>query len=122
METTNIIIIVAVVIFILLKRMGQVNAKNAQEILKNGAVLIDVRTSAEYAGGSVEGALNIPLDEIGKRIEEKVKDKNTAILVFCLSGARSAMAKRALISAGYKNVHNLGSFIRAKSIVARANS
>lgn len=117
METSNIVIVVAIILFLVIKKMGQISPGQAQELLQNGAILIDVRSPGEFNGGSVKEAVNIPLDEIGKKIADEAPDKEKPILLFCLSGSRSGMAKRVLLSAGYKNVHNLGSYLRAKSIV-----
>lgn len=117
MDTTTIIVIAAFILFIFIKRMGQISADDAVKLLQSGAVLLDVRTPGEFAGGSVGMAENLPLDEISARAAEVLVDKNRPILVFCLSGTRSAMAKRFLQNSGYTNVHNLGSLLRAKSIV-----
>lgn len=69
---------------------------------------VDVRTSEEFAAGSVKGAVNIPLDEIQSRLDEfQNKEK---IVVFCRSGNRSSQAKSILDKAGIKNVVNGGSW------------
>ena len=57
----------------------------------HGAVLLDVRTKAEYADSHIEGSINVPLDELGT-IGRAVPDKETPIFVHCLSGARSSRA------------------------------
>lgn len=118
METSNIVIIVAIILFLVIKKMGQISPDMAKELLKNGAILIDVRSPGEFSGGSVKNAINLPLDEISQKISTVVPNKETPILVFCLSGSRSAMAKRVLTSEGFTNVHNLGSYLRARSIVS----
>jgi phage shock protein E len=69
---------------------------------------VDVRTSGEFAQGSVEGAVNIPLDQVQARIEEfKGKEE---IVVFCRSGNRSSQAKAILEQNGITNVMNGGSW------------
>lgn len=78
-----------------------------EQKLKEGSVLLDVRTREEYNDYHIEGSINIPLDRIFDA-EKKIPDKNTAIYVHCLSGARSAQAKRILTSMGYDNVENIG--------------
>jgi rhodanese-related sulfurtransferase len=118
MEHINYIIIAAIIIFFILKKMGQVSAQKAIELVNQGAVVIDVRTPSEFAGGSVKEAVNLPLDSISQKISVVVPDKEQPIMVFCLSGTRSAMARRVLRSNGYKNVYNLGSLWRAKTILA----
>lgn len=68
-------------------------------LLQQGAVIIDVRTAAEYAGGHITGARNISLDQLSSRVKELQK-LNKPIITCCQSGARSAMAARILKSAG----------------------
>ena len=68
------------------------------------AFLVDVRTPDEFAGGSVPGAVNIPLQEIDHRIDEFHGKKQ--IVVFCRSGSRSNQAKSLLEQAGVTNIIN----------------
>lgn len=68
-------------------------------------MLIDVRTEEEYALGSIEGAVNIPLDNLRKRIHEVPKDKDIAL--FCAVGLRGYLALRILKGHGYERVRNL---------------
>lgn len=79
---------------------------NLRDILQSGAYLVDVRTPAEFAGGSVKGAVNIPLDVLSSKLK-LFKDKKN-IVVFCRSGARSGQAKMILEQSGFKNVFNGG--------------
>ena len=84
------------------------NLMGAEKNLPAGAVLIDVRSPGEYASGFIEGAISLPLDRLGQSVQLKVPDKNAAIIVYCLSGARSASAKNGLLKLGYVNVSNGG--------------
>ncbi|MCB1124978.1 MAG: rhodanese-like domain-containing protein [Verrucomicrobiae bacterium] len=102
---------------VLLKRLGQISAAEAQALLQQGAVVIDVRSPGEFARGHLRGAVNIPVSELGERIGRKVPDKSRPVLLHCLSGARSGMGARALRSLGYTTVHNLGSLGRARRVV-----
>lgn len=77
-------------------------------LIKNGALVIDTRTAGEFAGGHIEGAINIPYDIIGNVIEKHETDKSISIIVYCHSGGRSAAAKKYLEHAGYTNVVNGG--------------
>ena len=72
-----------------------------------GAVLLDVRTSGEYAEGHIPGSKNLPLQSIDK-VEKMVENKATPIFVHCLSGARSRQAAAVLQQMGYTNVKNIG--------------
>jgi len=75
-------------------------------IEETGAVLIDVRNPGEYANGSAPGALNIPVNMIPHKAHELDADKH--VILFCVSGARSAQAHMILQSMGFSNVKNAG--------------
>lgn len=69
------------------------------------AVVIDVRTPAEYAAGHVEGAVNIPYEQIAAGIRAVPgASKDQAMLLYCRSGRRSAIAKETLEKLGYRRV------------------
>ncbi len=76
--------------------------------LPANACLIDVRSPAEYASGYLEGAISIPLGDLIPSIGNAVPNKDTEIIVYCQSGARSAAAKNQLQSMGYQHVSNGG--------------
>lgn len=78
----------------------------AKALVKKGALLVDVRTPEEFAGGHIDGAVNIPIDDLDARKGELPKDKD--IVVYCRSGGRSARAKNLLAQAGYTKVLDLG--------------
>ena len=118
MKPTTILIIAAIIIvIILLKKSGQISAKDAVAYLKNGALVIDVRSPDEFNSGHLQTAINIPLDEIQSVMPRRVPDTSQVLLLHCQSGMRSGIAKQKLKSMGYANVFNLGSFSRAKDIV-----
>ncbi len=75
-----------------------------------GAILLDVRTSAEYEDGHVEGSRNIPLDIISIVLTE-IPDKSTPLFVHCRSGGRSGQAVSRLKQLGYQNVKNIGGIL-----------
>lgn len=77
-----------------------------QETKKDGALLLDVRTGAEYAGGHAKGATNIPLDELEERVEE-VRGASE-VYVICQSGGRSAQAANYLIAEGINAINVAG--------------
>jgi phage shock protein E len=80
-------------------------------LLKEGAVILDVRTKSEYEGGHIKNSLNIPVDQLQKNLS-KLKDKDKTIITCCASGMRSTSAKSILQNNGYKNVHNGGGWMR----------
>lgn len=76
------------------------------ELLRRGAVVVDVRGPEEYAAGARPGSLNIPLGELEGRVKEL--DPTKPVIVCCASGARSAMAAGVLARKGFKEVVNAG--------------
>ena len=104
----------------LLKRMSFISPEAARQHLQQGALVIDVRSPGEFNSGHLPNAINIPLDGIETVLPRRVKDKNQMLLLHCLSGMRSGMAKQKLKSLGYANVFNLGSLARARKIVGKA--
>lgn len=105
-----------VVAFFALKRMSFVSADVARKHLAAGALVIDVRTAAEFDSGHVAKAVNVPLGELAQRIPQIAKDKNQILLVHCLSGGRSTIARQQLKRMGYASVFNLGSLSRARKL------
>jgi len=85
--------------------------------LKDGALVIDVRSSAEFSSGHLPNSINLPLEEIETALPRRVKDKNQVLLLHCQSGMRSDLAKKKLNALGYSNAYNLGSYGRAAEIV-----
>jgi len=80
---------------------------NYADLVKQGAIILDVRSKGEYAGGHIKGSLNIPVDTLSNTLS-KLKDKNQPIITCCASGMRSASAKSILKSNGFTKVYNGG--------------
>lgn len=83
------------------------------ELIKEGALILDVRTGSEYQSGHIKDSRNIPLDNLSGQISKL--NKNKKIITCCASGIRSAMARRILISRGFSNVYNGGSWKRLQN-------
>ena len=79
------------------------------QLVKEGAIIVDVRSKGEYAGGHIQGSVNIAVDTLGNNLG-KLKDKNKPIITCCASGMRSGVAKNLLKSNGYAKVYNGGSW------------
>jgi rhodanese-related sulfurtransferase len=77
------------------------------QLVKEGAIILDVRNKGEYAGGHIKGSINISVDTLSNNLS-KLKDKDKTIITCCASGMRSASAKGILKSNGYTHVHNGG--------------
>jgi len=74
---------------------------NGRELVANGALLLDVRTPEEFSDRHLDGAVNIPVQELAGRVHE-LGAKDRPIVVYCRSGARSASAATLMKSAGYE--------------------
>jgi len=70
-------------------------------------VFIDVRESEEWVKGHAAKALHISRGMLEKEIEGKVPAKDTTIVLYCHSGARSALAAESLVRMGYRNAYSL---------------
>jgi len=80
------------------------------ELVKEGAIILDVRTKGEYGSGHIRGSVNIPVEQLSKNLN-KFKDKKRPIITCCESGMRSSSAKGILTSNGFTNVHNGGRWL-----------
>ena len=78
-----------------------------EQARERGAIILDVRTPAEYAQGHIPGAANLPLDSIGQAAHF-VPAKNAVVYVYCQSGVRSSKACSRMKAAGFSNVVNAG--------------
>jgi phage shock protein E len=77
------------------------------EMVRAGAIILDVRSKREYASGHIKGSINIPVDMLSSSLG-RFKDKEVPIITCCASGSRSAMAKNILKSRGFVAVFNGG--------------
>ena len=94
------------------------NSKHALPAAKTGGVIIDVRSAEEYNSGHLQGAINIPHNEIAGKISSFVPEKSTNIKLYCRSGRRVKIAMEALQKQGYKNLENFGGIDEAKTQLA----
>ncbi len=109
----------AVTVYVLLKKliMNDLSEQEAGRMIRDGAVIVDVRTEEEYRTGHLPRAVNVPLSDLREMISRHVPGRDGTILLHCRSGSRSFVGKRILKSMNYENVYNLGSFRRAKRMV-----
>ena len=78
-------------------------------LVKQGSVILDVRSKGEYAGGHIRGSINISIDTLYSNLS-KLKDKTKPVITCCASGRRSASAKSILKLNGYTEVYNGGAW------------
>ena len=83
------------------------------------SLVLDVRTPQEFGSGHVAGAINLPVDQVEKRISEVAPAKDTPLIVYCRSGRRSAAAKEVLERLGYTQVQNFGAYESARQRLAK---
>ena len=91
----------------------QITAQEAKTIMdtESDYIIIDARTTEEFAEGHIENAILIPEYEIAQRAEKELPDKEQLILVYCRSGRRSKIASEELVKLGYTNVKEFGGII-----------
>ncbi|CAN5368730.1 hypothetical protein BH09ACT12_BH09ACT12_32380 [soil metagenome] len=86
--------------------MREIDIDQFASALENGASVIDVRETSEYAAGHVPGAINIPMGRLPSRLVEL--DRSTPVHLICASGNRSAAMAEVLIVHGFDAVNVLG--------------
>lgn len=84
---------------------SEASVNDHREVVGATGQLVDVREPSEVAGGTLPGAVNIPLGELAARIDEL--DRSRRVVLLCRSGARSANAAALLAGAGFPDVVNL---------------
>jgi rhodanese-related sulfurtransferase len=84
------------------------------QLVKEGAIILDVRSKGEYAGRHIKGSINIPVEQLGSNLH-KLKSKSKPVITYCESGMRSSVAKNILKSNGYTEVYNGGSINRLQN-------
>ena len=96
----------------LLGKLFGMKSVDFKQLVQNGAVIVDVRTPAEFQGGHIKGSINVPLQSLQGSMSKIPKNKT--VITCCASGMRSASAKSFLKSAGYSEVHNGGGWMSLK--------
>lgn len=90
----------------------QMDVEELKDMINNkqDITIINVRTNREFGMGHIEGALNIPVDELRGNLDKL--DRNSKIVVHCRTSYRSYLAYLILKNSGFKNVWNLnGSYL-----------
>lgn len=112
MSTTQralLVVAVAIVALVAFKPGGSAAADGeARALVQQGALLLDVRTPAEFASGHVPGAVNVPVQELEQKWASLKIPAERPVVVYCRSGARSARAKSMLEGWGMKKVVDIG--------------
>lgn len=90
-------------------KVNRITCNDVNDLVSEGAIVIDVRTPGEYETDHIENAINIDSNEIKYVIKGKIKDYETKIIVYCQTGNRSSESAKILVNLGYKNVYDMGS-------------
>ncbi len=93
----------------------------ARTAIREGALVIDVRTPEEFAQGHIDGALNISHDQIQDRTSEIPGDRSRVIVLYCRSGRRSGIAEKVLREQGFTGAVNAGGFENLKAALGRGD-
>jgi molybdopterin/thiamine biosynthesis adenylyltransferase/rhodanese-related sulfurtransferase len=89
-------------------QIEEVDPSEVNELIHEGATLIDVRETEEYAAGHLPGAKHVPRSYLESRIEGVVPDRSTQVILYCASGNRSAYGARTLADElGYEHVRSM---------------
>jgi phage shock protein E len=89
--------------------------QEAWRSIRSGALVVDVRTPEEYAGGHLDGALNIPYDQIEARRAELGTALDRPVVLYCRTGRRAGIAKKTMEALGFTNVLNARSYEALKT-------
>ena len=92
----------------MLKNLFSTETVDYAQLIREGAVIVDVRTKGEYNGGHLSSSINIPLDTLKSSMSKL--NKNKPVITCCASGMRSASAANMLRSEGFEKVYNGGSW------------
>jgi rhodanese-related sulfurtransferase len=94
------------------KLFGGAPKADLGKLIAEGAIILDVRSTGEYAGGHIKNSVNIPLNALQSQLGKLKKEK--PVITCCASGMRSASARSILLAAGFSEVHNAGSWYSLK--------
>ncbi len=117
--TLFIMVAIVIVVLFLVTRTTKsgggknlIKAEEAKTLMgKPDVVLVDVRSKAEYQSGHINGAILLPLPQVGVDAEKALGSKDKTVIVYCQSGSRSKLAAMLLRRKGYQTVYDLGGII-----------
>ncbi len=89
----------------------KITPQEAMQMMQGDAIILDVRTQAEYDQGHIPNAVLLPDTEIRSKAETLLPDKQKTMLVYCRSGRRSAVAAKELVQMGYSKVYDFGGIL-----------
>ncbi|MEV4086984.1 rhodanese-like domain-containing protein, partial [Nonomuraea fuscirosea] len=86
--------------------MSPIDAATARSLIEANpdVLVVDVRTPAEFSGAHIDGAINLPLDQVDAHLRRVVADAGGRLLLICQSGNRAERARTALSDAGLSDI------------------
>ncbi len=106
------------------ERYKSLTQEEAVKVMNSAAdyMIVDVRTEAEYAGGHIPNAVNVPLDRIeAEDVSDALPDKHQVLLIYCYAGRRSVEAAKKLASMGYSSAYEFGGIVDWTGSVVTGN-
>jgi rhodanese-related sulfurtransferase len=104
-----LLVAVAIVALVAFRPGGSAASEGeGRALVQQGALLLDVRTPGEFASGHVQGAVNVPVQELEQKWASLKVPQDRPVVIYCRSGARSARAKTMLEAMGQKKVVDIG--------------
>ena len=90
-------------------RVTEIGPEQAEQALREGAVLIDVREESEFAAGHIPGALHASrgMLEFKLSAEPALQPRDRKFVLYCKTGGRAALAGAAMLDMGYRDVLSL---------------
>ena len=85
----------------------EIDPSEVNQLLHEGAVIVDVRENDEFAAGHLPGAEHVSRSYLESRIEGSAPDRSQRVILYCASGQRSALAAATLAELGYEDVVNM---------------
>lgn len=109
-SVTALIMAVAFMLSACDKGYEHISQDKAMQIMEEETdyLIVDVRRPDEFAEGHIEGAINVPNEEIADEVLEELPDTDQLLLVYCRTGRRSKEAAEKLAEIGYTNVYEIG--------------
>ncbi len=121
MKTLAIVIGIFVLLYLTYRTYSYVKLDKALESkIKNGAIILDVRTATEYKTGHIDGSINISLGTIRERYIEL--DTSKTYITCCAHGLRSIKAESILKEKGLKNIYNGGAWKDLEKVIKHAKT
>ncbi|MFT7003667.1 MAG: phage shock protein E [Sulfurimonas sp.] len=109
MNENIIYVFIAVAVFIAYRKYTRHKVLQlVPALLEQGGQIVVVRTKDEFITAHKNGSINIPLESLNTQMNKL--DKTKPIIICCASGSRSGLARRSLMSKGFDNVHNAGTW------------